>query len=206
MRRCFSFYMNNLGTNCQSVQQRCQTFIFCKAFLFQFIFSSQILRKRPENMRFSTVSLLVVFFCFVSVCFGAPSNCKPAGLVEGSLESEVGDGFIILTWQPAPSRRCIDKYQVGVFLSDEGDVQLLKNLDVNTSDARGVVVGELQNNLNYMFVVTAFNQFGSGLATVEASPGGGLPPTVEENVVMYFQHNGSASEFRKLSRNCQAEA
>eukprot|EP01026_Neomeris_dumetosa_P035486 TRINITY_DN28448_c0_g1_i2.p1 TRINITY_DN28448_c0_g1~~TRINITY_DN28448_c0_g1_i2.p1 ORF type:complete len:149 (-),score=22.71 TRINITY_DN28448_c0_g1_i2:54-500(-) len=117
------------------------------------------------------LAIAILVFGIVGNCFCAPSDCEPAGIKENSLEAEIGDGFVILTWEPSPSRQCIDRYQISVFLKDEGDAQLLKNLDLNTSDARGVVVGELTNGLNYLFVVTAFNQFGSGLEEVEGTPG-----------------------------------
>eukprot|EP01024_Parvocaulis_polyphysoides_P068621 TRINITY_DN8372_c0_g1_i1.p1 TRINITY_DN8372_c0_g1~~TRINITY_DN8372_c0_g1_i1.p1 ORF type:complete len:357 (-),score=83.91 TRINITY_DN8372_c0_g1_i1:52-1122(-) len=115
--------------------------------------------------------LLVVIASVLSVSLGAPDGCEAAGIQENSLAAEQGDGFVILTWEPYPRRQCIDRYLISVFLDDEGNAQLLKNLQLNNSNARGVVVGELENGLNYVFAVTAFNQFGSGLSRVDAVPG-----------------------------------
>eukprot|EP01025_Chloroclados_australasicus_P046216 TRINITY_DN509_c1_g1_i1.p1 TRINITY_DN509_c1_g1~~TRINITY_DN509_c1_g1_i1.p1 ORF type:complete len:447 (-),score=61.54 TRINITY_DN509_c1_g1_i1:292-1506(-) len=117
------------------------------------------------------VVFVVILLGLFNAAFGAPQDCSSAGIAQDTLGSELGDGFVILTWEPSPSFECVDRYQISVYLNDEGQIELLKNLDLNSSDARGVVVGELQNGLNYLFVVTAFNQFGSGIGQVEAVPG-----------------------------------
>eukprot|EP01025_Chloroclados_australasicus_P017125 TRINITY_DN1871_c1_g1_i1.p1 TRINITY_DN1871_c1_g1~~TRINITY_DN1871_c1_g1_i1.p1 ORF type:complete len:397 (-),score=34.57 TRINITY_DN1871_c1_g1_i1:436-1575(-) len=116
-------------------------------------------------------ALAIFLLSYVQLCFSAPENCGIASIVPGSLKSELGDGFVILTWVPAVNYTCVDRYQISVYLVLMEELQLLKELDVNSSNAQGVVVGELVNGQKYHFVVTAYNQFGSSKQEIQAVPG-----------------------------------